>query len=67
MSMTGLLIDPYRPMFVESIDIKRKNRLLKVCCVLVTSAPFLDFSFSFFLAVAINTTNEINKAGSTCH
>jgi hypothetical protein len=44
------------------IDIKRKNRLLKVCYVPTTSTTFLAF-FSFFLAVAINSTNEANKAG----
>jgi hypothetical protein len=43
-----------------AIDIKRKNRLLKVCYVPATSATFLNF----FLAVAINSTNEANKAGS---
>jgi hypothetical protein len=41
-----------------AIDIKRKNRMLKVC------ATFLAF-FSFFLAVANNSTNEANKAGGT--
>ncbi len=49
---------------VESIDTERKNRLLKVCYVPATSATFLAF-FSFFLGVAINSTNETNKAGST--
>jgi hypothetical protein len=47
-----------------AIDIKRKNRLLKVCYVPSTSATFLAF-FSFFLAVANNSTNEANKAGGT--
>jgi hypothetical protein len=46
-----------------AIGIKRKNRLLKACYVPATSATFLAF-FSFFLAVAINSTNEANKAGS---
>ncbi len=48
------------------IDIERKNRLLKVCYVPATCATFLAF-FSFFLAVAINSTNEAYKAGGTCH
>ena len=48
----------------NTIDIKRKNRLLKVCYVPATSATFLAF-FSFFLALAINSTNEANKAGGT--
>jgi hypothetical protein len=47
---------------VKLIDIERKNRLLKVCYVPTTSATLLAF-FSFFLAVAINSTNETNKAG----
>ncbi len=51
---------------VWSIDIERKNRLLKVCYVPTTSATFLAF-FSFFLAVAINSANEANKAGGTPH
>jgi heme/copper-type cytochrome/quinol oxidase subunit 3 len=50
----------------QPIDIKRKNRLLMVCYVPATSATFLAF-FSFFLAVAINSTNETNKAVGTCH
>jgi hypothetical protein len=53
-------------MLGSSIDIKRKNRLLKVCYVPTTSTTFLAF-FSFFLAVAINSTNEANKAGGTRH
>jgi hypothetical protein len=44
------------------IGIKRKNRLLKVFYVPATSTTFLAF-FSIFLAVAINSTNEANKAG----
>ncbi len=44
------------------IGIERKNRLLKVCFVPAASAAF----FSFFLAVAINSTNEAYKAGGTC-
>ena len=50
----------------ETIDIERKNRLLKVCFMPATSATFLAF-FSFFLAVAINRTNLANKTGGTCH
>ncbi len=46
-----------------SLDIKRKDRLLKVCYVPTTSATF----FSFFLAVAINSTYGANKAGGMCH
>ncbi len=49
-----------------TIDIERKNRTLKVCYVPATSATFLAF-FSFFLSVAINSTNEANKAGSMRH
>ncbi len=45
------------------IDIERKNRLLKACYVPTTSTIFLAF-FSFFLVVAINSTNEANKAVS---
>ncbi len=48
--------------FLINIDIERKNRLLKVCYVLATSATFL----AFFLAMAINSTNEANNAGGTC-
>jgi len=45
------------------IDIKRKNIFLKVCYVPATSTTFLPF----FLAVAINSANETNKARGTCH
>jgi hypothetical protein len=45
---------------------RKKNRLLKVCYEPTTSATFSVF-FSFFLAVAIDSTNETNKAGGTCH
>ncbi len=48
---------------MTTIDIKGKNRLLMVCYVPAASPTFLAF-FSFFLAVAINSTNEANKAGS---
>ncbi len=53
-------------MLVGIIDIERKNRLLKVSYVPTTSATFLAF-FSFFLAMTINSTNEANKTGGTCH
>jgi hypothetical protein len=49
-----------------TIDIERKNRSLKVCYVPTANAIFLAF-FLFFLAVAINSTNEANKAGGTRH
>jgi hypothetical protein len=39
-----------------------KSFFKKVCYVPATSTTFLAF-FSFFLAVAINSTNEANKAG----
>jgi hypothetical protein len=45
-----------------TIDIERKYILLKVCYVPTTSATFLAF-----FAAANNSTNETNKAGSTCH
>jgi hypothetical protein len=47
--------------FSQTIDIERKNRLLKVCFVLATGTTFL----AFFLAVAINCTNDANKVGGT--
>jgi hypothetical protein len=46
------------------IDIKRK-KMLQVFYVPATSTTFS--LFSFFLAVAINSTNETNKAGSMCY
>ena len=49
-----------------SLDVKIKDKLLKVCYVSTTNATFLAF-LSFFLAVAINSTNEANKAGGTHH
>jgi len=52
--------------FQPNVYIKRKNILLMVCYVPATRATFLAF-FSFFLAVAINSTNEANTAGGTCH
>ena len=60
---------PFQPSLIfvskaTTIDIKRKNILLKVCYVPATSATFLAF-FHLLLAVAINRTNEANKAGST--
>ncbi len=47
---------------------KSQNRLLKVCCEPPTSAslPRVSFFFSFFVAVAICSTNKANKAGSMC-
>jgi len=42
----------------RTIDFERRNRLLKVCYVPATSATFL----AFFIAVAINSANEANKA-----
>ncbi len=53
-----------------AIDIKSlQNRLLRVCYV-PASSPGLSrvsllFSLLFFVAAAINITNEANKAGST--
>ncbi len=52
-------------LYSQTIDIKGKTRLLEVCHVPATSATFLAF-FIFFLAVAINSTNESNKAGGMC-
>ncbi len=43
---------------------KVQNRLLKVCYVAATRAGLPRL---LFLAAAINSTNEANKAGSTCH
>jgi hypothetical protein len=48
------------------IDIERKYRLPKVCYVPATSDTFLAF-LSFSFAAATNSTNQTNKAGSTCH
>ncbi len=51
------------------IDIQSlQNRLLKVCYVPATSAclPRLLFIY-LFIAVAINSTNDANKAGGTHH
>jgi len=51
-----------------TIDIESlQNRLLKIGYVPTTSAglPRVTFFFSFFVAVAINSTNEANKAGGT--
>ncbi len=50
----------------RTIDIESlQNRLLMVCYVPATSAglPSLNFFFYFFVAAAINSTNEANKAG----
>ncbi len=46
---------------------KTKNRLLKVCYVPATSARLPRLLFFFFFGVAVNSTNEANKAGGTCH
>ncbi len=48
--------------YKTQISKERKNRLLKVCYVPATSTTFLNF----FLAVAINSTDEANKAGGMC-
>jgi hypothetical protein len=45
---------------------KTKNRLLKVCYVPATSARLPRVLF-FFFDVAINSTNEANKAAGMCH
>ncbi len=48
----------------DTIDIESlQNRLLKVCYVPATSAslPRVSFFFSFFVAAAIDSTNEANK------
>jgi hypothetical protein len=50
------------------IDIESlQNRLLKVCYVPATTllGPVLIGFFSLIFAVAINSTNEANKAGGT--
>ncbi len=50
-----------------TIDIESlQNRLPKVCYVPATSASLLRLLFLSFFAVAINSTNEANKAGSKC-
>jgi hypothetical protein len=48
---------------MESMHIYRKslNRLLEVCYVSTTSVVLIAF-FSSFLVLAINCTNEANKA-----
>ncbi len=58
--------------WLASIDIESlQNRLLKVSCVPNTSASLprvsFFFSFLFFVAAAINSTNEANKAGGMRH
>jgi hypothetical protein len=45
---------------------KSLNRFLRVCYVPATSAVLIAFLSSFF-AVAINSTNEANKAAGTHH
>jgi hypothetical protein len=42
------------------------KKMLKVCYVADASATFLAF-FSFFPAVAFNSTNEANRAGDMHH
>jgi hypothetical protein len=56
----------FKQVVVVGIDIeRRKNRLLKFCYVPATSASLprvsFFFSFLFFVAAAIDSTNEINK------
>ncbi len=55
------------PIDIESL----RNRLLNVLYVPATSAGLPRLSlfsfFSFFFAVAINSTNEANKAGCMGH
>ncbi len=53
----------------KNIDVESQNRLLKVCYVpaISTGLPRQLLLFLFFFAAAINSTNEANKAGSTCH
>ncbi len=49
----------------KKIDIESlQNRLLKDCNVPATSASLPRL---LFLAAAINSTNEANKPGGTCH
>ncbi len=65
--MTFGLPDLIFDLFVnaEFIDIESlKNRLLKVCYVPTTSAGLKGklLFFSFFVAAAIDSTNEANKA-----
>jgi hypothetical protein len=53
-----------RSSYKLAIDIKRQNRLLKVCYVLATSAGLPRL---LLFAAAINSTNEKNKAGGMRH
>jgi hypothetical protein len=53
------MIDYYPGSFIDIESLH--NRLLKVCYVLATSAHLPRL----FFAVAIKSTNEANKAGST--
>ncbi len=51
--------------FAGDIDIESlQNRLLKVCYVPATSA---GLNRLLFFAAAIDSSNEANKAGGTCH
>jgi hypothetical protein len=47
--------------------LNKKNRLLKVCYVPITSAASSKAFFFFHNAAAIYRTNEENKAGGTCN
>jgi hypothetical protein len=56
------------PWQVKCIDIEcLQNRLLIDCYMPATSAGLTRLSFFSFYAAAINSTNEANKVGSTCH
>jgi hypothetical protein len=59
-------VSKFSPKSFRATDIKSlQNRLLKVCYVPATSASLprvsFFFSFLFFVAAAINSTNETNK------
>jgi hypothetical protein len=51
---------------ILSIDIERKKQIASGFYVPAASTTFLAF-FLFFLAVAINSTCEANKASGKCH
>jgi hypothetical protein len=53
-------------MLEQTIDIERKYRLFKFCYARAASSTFLAL-FCFFFAAATNSTNQMNKAGSTFH
>ncbi len=46
---------------------KTKNRLPTVCYVPATTARLPRLLLFFFFDAAINSTNEVNKVGVTCH